>query len=122
MGEEVRGKLDFYIQPLFSVIIGASVSNELREMRPPMKSSMYVIKWMGAVCLLTACLCPVFAAEIDPYVDPAWLSTQSTASQLGACKISILQTYFWRDCKANNNSAHSARVRRMASRSIGAWK
>lgn len=66
-------------------------------MKPPMKSSMYVIKWIGAVCLITACLCPVFATEINPYVDPAWLSTQSAASQLGACKISILQTYFWRD-------------------------
>jgi hypothetical protein len=66
-------------------------------MKPPMKSSMYVIKWIGAVCLITACLCPVFAAEINPYVDPAWLSTQSAASPLGACKISVLQTYFWRD-------------------------
>ena len=37
-GEEVQSKLDFYIQPPFSVIIGASVSNELREMKPPMKS------------------------------------------------------------------------------------
>ena len=62
-----------------------------------MKSSMYVIRWIGAVCLITACLCPVLAAEINPYVDPAWLSAQSAASQLGACKISVLQTCFWRD-------------------------
>jgi hypothetical protein len=63
MGEEVQGKLDFYIQPRFSVIIGASVSNGLRERKPPMKSSMYVIKWIGAVCLITACLCPVFTGD-----------------------------------------------------------
>lgn len=58
---------------------------------------MYVTKWIFAVYLIAGCLCSSFASEINPYLEPEWFSTKETVSELGPCKITVLQTYFWRD-------------------------
>jgi hypothetical protein len=64
-----------------------------RSLRTPID----VVKSISAVCLVMVCLCSAFAAEINPYLDPARSSTKGTGSQLGNCRITVLGTSFWRD-------------------------
>ena len=50
-----------------------------------------------ALCLVASYLCPVLAAETNPYYDPAWILEKATAVQSGKCRIMALRTYPWRD-------------------------
>jgi len=62
-----------------------------------MRIPVYVTKWTFALCLTAGFLCPAFASEINPGLDPAQFSTEGAVFELGPCKITVLQTYFWRD-------------------------
>jgi hypothetical protein len=48
-------------------------------------------------CLITGCLWPGFAAGINRHVDQVMASGKGAAFKIGACEISVLDTYFWRD-------------------------
>ena len=54
-------------------------------------------KCICAVFVLLSLVSMAFAAEINPYADSATLSATGTGAELGACKIVVLETYFWRD-------------------------
>ena len=62
-----------------------------------MQTPIDMVKSISAACLVMVCLCSAFAAETNPYLDPARSATKGTASQLGNCRITVLGTYFWRD-------------------------
>lgn len=69
----------------------------VKERRVPGSIKGHVTGWVFAVCLIAGCLCPAFAAEINPYFDPAWISEKGTVAHSGNCKITAVGTYFWRD-------------------------
>ena len=54
-------------------------------------------KLIFAMCLTAAWLCPAYAAETNPNVNQAQYTGDGVVFKLGACKISVLETYLWRD-------------------------
>lgn len=62
-----------------------------------MRTLMYVTKWIFVVCLIAGCLCSAFASDINPYLEGTTFSPETSVFKLGACKITVLGIYFWRD-------------------------
>jgi hypothetical protein len=50
-----------------------------------------------SACLTVSLPCPAYAAEISQHAGPVRIFADDTVSALGACKITVLKTYFWRD-------------------------
>jgi len=58
---------------------------------------MHMMKWIFAVFLAAGCLSSAFSSEINPHLNLVQFSTKGAVVELGPCKITVLQTYFWRD-------------------------
>jgi hypothetical protein len=63
----------------------------------PDLAARQVIEWFLSVCLIAGGLCPSFAADVNPNLDPARISAEVTAAGSGACRITVVGTSFWRD-------------------------
>ncbi len=53
--------------------------------------------WILALFFTAAWINAAHAAQINPYIGPDSYSTDNAVFEIGACKITVLKTYFWRD-------------------------
>jgi len=68
-----------------------------KERAMPDRGGRHVTGCFFVLWLTVGCLSPAFSAEVNPHLDPAWISGKNTAAALGACRMTVVGASFWRD-------------------------